>query len=79
MSTFDVPSKDPQHVRAGRAGGLATWAPGRRRKVRLDALSPAERELVFALIAAKERAAEAAAALAGALEQAAGPADGSES
>jgi len=47
---------DPVKARAGRLGAAARWRdPANRRMVRLDALSPAERALVVALVDAAEK------------------------
>jgi hypothetical protein len=43
-------SKDPQKVAAGRAGMRARWGPPRR--LNLRDLTPAQRELVLALVEA---------------------------
>lgn len=47
-------SKDPAKVRAGQLGASKRWSdPGNRKVVRLDSLTPHERALVLALVAAR--------------------------
>ena len=49
--------KDPIYVESGRRGAERRWAdPATRKIVRIDSLSPEERAVVLALVAAKKSA-----------------------
>lgn len=48
-------AKDPAKVRAGKIGARKRWAGHQARVVKLDSLTPEQRRLVVALIAAARR------------------------
>ena len=52
--------KDPQKVKAGKAGSASRWGPDGR-VVRLDNLDPITSEIVVSILRARRNAAEAAA------------------
>lgn len=52
-------AKDPKRVASGKAGMRARW--GAPRKVRLDDLTPEQRDVIVALVAAQAAANKAAA------------------
>lgn len=58
MVSTPAPVKNPLKVEAGRVGARRRWGPPR--VVRLDELSPEQRSLVLALIAATKKASAAA-------------------
>lgn len=54
---FLIPQKSARHVRAGQAGAESRWGdPANRKVVRIDSLTPEQRGLVLALIAAQRGA-----------------------
>lgn len=56
-------SKDPNKVKAGQIGSRARWGPPR--VVRLDTLDPVTRDIIRAILTARENAAKAAAGASG--------------
>ena len=63
MAPRDSGAKNPVFVAAGRTGARARWGPAR--TIRLDTLDPVTRDIIRAILTARENAAKAAAGTSG--------------